>query len=171
MLLFGHIHKKIIHGNIVYPGSTISFGFDELGEHGVIEVNLQKDEIEKKFIKLDETEFKEINLNISEIFSEEELIEKINGLNLQEKNYYKIILEGNKNIEINKNKILKIIDKKNILKIKDFSKLNFNLEKIKEENNLKGYFIREIMEIKNSHHYTEEEIAIAIEIGLRALQN
>ena len=26
----GHIHKRIINDNIVYPGSTISFGFDEL---------------------------------------------------------------------------------------------------------------------------------------------
>lgn len=34
----GHIHKKYIseNGKVVYPGSPISFGFDELGEHGMI---------------------------------------------------------------------------------------------------------------------------------------
>ena len=34
----GHIHKTNFeqNRNIVYPGSPISFGFDELGEHGVI---------------------------------------------------------------------------------------------------------------------------------------
>lgn len=29
----GHIHKPMHDGNIVYPGSLISFGFDELGKH------------------------------------------------------------------------------------------------------------------------------------------
>ena len=36
----GHIHKKMFETqeekNIVYPGSTISLGFDEQGEHGMI---------------------------------------------------------------------------------------------------------------------------------------
>ena len=35
----GHVHKNNIEGNkgnIYYPGSTISLGFDELGEHGMI---------------------------------------------------------------------------------------------------------------------------------------
>ena len=32
----GHIHKRDDSTNIVYPGSLISLGFDELGEHGMI---------------------------------------------------------------------------------------------------------------------------------------
>ena len=170
-IALGHIHKKIINENIVYPGSTISFGFDELGEHGILDINLEKNKLEINFEKLDDTEFKEININISEIYSEEELIEKINEIKLEENNYYKIILKGNKNIEINTNKILKIINKKNILKIKDFTKLNFDLEKIKKENNLKSYFIKEIEKIKKENNYTDEEIESAVEIGLQALQN
>ena len=170
-IAMGHIHKKTINENIIYPGSTISFGFDELGEHGILDINLEKNKLEINFEKLDDTEFKEININISEIFSEEELIEKINEIKLEENNYYKIILKGNKNIEINTNKILKIINKKNILKIKDFTKLNFNLEEIKKENNLKSYFIKEIEKIKKENNYTDEEIESAVEIGLQALQN
>ena len=170
-IAMGHIHKKTINENIIYPGSTISFGFDELGEHGILDINLEKNKLEINFEKLDDTEFKEININISEIFSEEELIEKINEIKLEENNYYKIILKGNKNIEINTNKILKIINKKNILKIKDFTKLNFDLEKIKKENNLKSYFIKEIEKIKKENNYTDEEIESAVEIGLQALQN
>ena len=170
-IAMGHIHKKTINENIIYPGSTISFGFDELGEHGILDINLEKNKLEINFEKLDDTEFKEININISEIFSEEELIEKINEIKLEENNYYKIILKGNKNIEINTNKILKIINKKNIIKIKDFTKLNFDLEKIKKENNLKSYFIKEIEKIKKENNYTDEEIESAVEIGLQALQN
>lgn len=170
-IALGHIHKKIVNENIVYPGSTIAFGFDELGEHGILDVNLEKNKLEINFEKLDETQFKEINLDISDIYSEEELIEKINEIKLEKNNYYKIILEGNKNIEINTNKILKIINKKNILKMKDFTKLNFNLEEIKKENNLKSYFIKEIEKIKEENNCSDEEIKSAIEIGLQALQN
>ena len=34
----GHIHKTTYAQNkkIIYPGSPISFGFDELGEHGMV---------------------------------------------------------------------------------------------------------------------------------------
>lgn len=35
-IALGHIHKREKDGNIVYPGSLISLGFDELGEHGMI---------------------------------------------------------------------------------------------------------------------------------------
>ena len=37
-IAMGHIHKTNFKENskIVYPGSTISFGFDELGEHGMV---------------------------------------------------------------------------------------------------------------------------------------
>lgn len=169
-IALGHIHKQIIEENIVYPGSPISFGFDELGEHGMLDVNLSKNNLDIEFIKLDEIEFVEKNIDISEIYSEEELIEKIINSDLKENKLYKIILIGNKNIEINKNKILKIINKKNILKIKDETKLRIDLEKIKKENNLKSYFANEIME-NNNEKYTEEEIKQALEIGLQILQN
>ena len=37
MLHFGHIHeKKVDESKIIYPGSLMSIGFDELGEHGIV---------------------------------------------------------------------------------------------------------------------------------------
>ena len=105
-IALGHIHKKMINENIVYPGSILALGFDEIGEHGMMEVELEKNKLEIKFIKLDETEFVEKNIDISDIYTEEELIEKINNEKIEENKLYKIILVGNKNIEINKNKIL-----------------------------------------------------------------
>ena len=170
-IALGHVHKRMENKNIVYPGSTISFGFDELGEHGMLDVELEKNKLNINFIKLDETEFVEKNIDISEINTEEELIEKINNQKFEENKLYKIILVGNKNLEINKNKILKILSIKNIIKIKDETKIEINLEKLNKENNLKGYFIREILNMQKENNYTEEEINNAIEIGLELLQN
>ena len=35
-IALGHIHQTIYQENIVYPGSLISLGFDEIGPHGMI---------------------------------------------------------------------------------------------------------------------------------------
>lgn len=128
---------------------------------------LEKNKIKLKFIPLEQKEFKELEIDISNIISEEELIEKINDLNLNNNYYYKIILIGRRNFEINKYKILKLIQKENIIKIKNNTKLNYDLNKIKEENNLKGIFIKKILEENN---YSEEIIENAIQIGLETLE-
>ena len=94
----GHIHKLDYNSeqnqNIVYPGSTISMGFDELGKHGFIVGNIEKDKLEIAFIPADNREFKEFEFDITNINDEEELIEKINNLQLNIKDLYKVILIG-----------------------------------------------------------------------------
>ena len=91
----GHIHKNNFekNGNIIYPGSTMSLGFDELGEHGMVVGEITKDENKLEFIKLDETEFVEQEMDCTEINSEEELIEKINEIKIEENKfiYYWIV--------------------------------------------------------------------------------
>ena len=50
----GHVHKRTVqsNNNIYYPGSTISLGFDELGEHGIIVRRNYKRELKYKFCKI-----------------------------------------------------------------------------------------------------------------------
>ena len=176
-IALGHIHKldynTEINQNIVYPGSTLSLGFDELGEHGMIVGEIEKGTIKLNFIPLDEEEFKIINLDISELNSKEELIEKINSLEIKNNEYIKIILEGKRNFEINIYEILKFIINDRIIKIKDFTKLAIDLDKIKNENTLKGLFAQEMLNKLNSENITDEEKEIiekAIEIGFEALE-
>ncbi len=172
-IALGHIHKtnfnKEKNNNIIYPGSTISFGFDELGEHGMIIGDLEKNNLKLNFIKLDKRIFQEINLDISNIFSEEELIEKLNELNLEENTENKIILIGTRNFEIKINNILKLINNEKIIKIKNNTKINFNLEEISKENNLRGIFVKELLKKLENEEYSKEEILLAIEIGLNLI--
>ena len=167
----GHIHKREYKENnkIVYPGSMISFGFDEPGEHGMLvgEINKNKNTIE--FIKLDERIFVESSLDISEVKSEEELIEKINNLSFEENTENKINLIGTRNFEINKNNILKLTQNEKIIKIKDHTKIKYDLEEISKENNLRGIFVKKLLEKKDDNLYSKEEILKAIEIGLEVL--
>ena len=92
----GHIHKLSYNEeqnqNIVYPGSVISLGFDETGKHGMIVGNLEKEKINLEFIPLDDKEFKLYDLDVTQINSKEELIEKINELNFLKNELVEIIL-------------------------------------------------------------------------------
>ena len=172
----GHIHKKDYNveenQKIVYPGSTISLGFDELGEHGMIVGDLEKNKLEIQFVKLDDKQFTKRELNVDNIYSKEELIEKINELKIEENNYVEIILIGNRNFEINKYDLIKYILNNNIIKIKNNTKIAYDLEKLENENTLKGLFIKEMnKKIKNAETEEEKEIIEkSIEIGLASLE-
>ena len=63
-----------------------------------------------------------------------------------------------------------MIFKKNIIKIKDKTKLYYDLNEIAEDNSLKGLFVKEIMNRLNSDEYDKETVEKALEIGLDILE-
>lgn len=171
-IALGHIHKCNLseeNKNIIYPGSTVSMGFDELGSHGMIVGNIDKNNLEIEFIKIDDKEFKEINLDVSEINTIEELLEKINEIELEENNLYKIILIGKRKFEINTYKLLKMLEIKNIIKIKNKTVINYNLEEIANDFTLKGIFAKEMLKKLQDKNIDKETIEKAIEIGMNIL--
>ena len=173
----GHIHKLDYNSeenqNIVYPGSTVSLGFDELGQHGMIVGDFEGENLSLEFVPLDEKEYKIINLEITDINSKEELIEKIMELNIKENEYIEIKLKGSRNFEINTYELLKLILNNKIIKIKDETKIAYDLDKLSNETTLRGLFIKEMKEKLNNPDINEEEKEIiekGIEIGLDVLE-
>ena len=172
----GHIHKldykSYENQRIVYPGSTASLGFDELGQHGMIVGELTQEKINLEFIPLDEIEFKIENIDITEINSKEELIEKLNELNFEKNKLIEIYLIGKRNFEIDTYDINKFITNEQIIKIKNKTKINYNLEKISQENTLKGIFVKKLLEkIQNTENEEEQQmLEKSIEIGLESLK-
>ena len=176
-IAMGHIHKLDYNTEeeqkIAYPSSPISLGFDELGEHGMIVGEIEKDKINLQFIPLDEEEFVEIELDVTNIYSKEDLIENINDIEIKENQYVKIILIGNRNFEINTYEIIKFITNDRIIKIKNKTKIAYDLEKMSSNNTLKGLFVKKMLENLNEDNVNEEQRKIienAIEIGLDALE-
>ena len=171
----GHIHKRQIWENpyIVYPGSTVSLGFDELGEHGMIVGNIEGKDIQISFVPLAETEFVEKNIDVTYILSKEELIEKINLIEIQENQLVKIILTGKRNFEINTYDLYKLINQDRIIKIKNKTKMKYDLNSMQNDITLKGLFAKEFLKKLNNENISEEEKEIiekAVEIGLEALE-
>lgn len=175
-IALGHIHKldynQEENQNIIYPGSTVSLGFDELGPHGMIVGNLEKGKLYLKFMPLDEVEFKLQDVDVTRISSKEELIEKINELEFAEDNLIEIILVGKRNFEIDKYELYKLISNDKVIKIKNKTEINYDLEKLANETTLKGLFAKEMLNKLNEDDLSEEDREIiekAVEIGLEAL--
>ena len=171
----GHIHKRQIWENpyIVYPGSTVSLGFDELGEHGMIVGNIEGKDIQISFVPLAETEFIEKNIDVTDILSKEELIEKINSLEIKENQFVKIILTGKRNFEIDTYDLYKLINQDRIIKIKNKTKMKYDLNSMQNDITLKGLFAKEFLKKLNNENISEEEKEIiekAVEIGFEALE-
>lgn len=168
----GHIHKSNygLGEKIVYPGSTISMGFDEPGEHGMIVGEIENKVLTTAFIPLDESEFKIIETDISQIVSIEELSEQLNSMELIDNNFYEVYLVGSRKFEIDLYNLKKLIYRNNIIKIKNKTKIDYNLEEISRENTLKGLFVKEIMSRLDSEEYDKEVVEQALEIGLEILE-
>ena len=117
--------------------------------------------------------FVEKNIDISKIISVEELIEEINELEMDKNEFVKILLSGIRNFEINTYELYKLIQNDRIIKIKDQTKIKYDLEKIANETTLKGLFAKEMLDKINDVNTTEElrqTIEKAIEIGFEALE-
>ena len=177
----GHIHKLYYNDRpnqkIVYPGSAVSIGFDELGEHGMIVGDLHKEKnssnVYLQFICLDDKRFVEREIDVTNILSIEELIEKINGENFNQNEFVKIILIGKRNFEIDANSLYKVIQNDKVIKIKNKTKISYNLEQLSNENTLKGLFAKKINEKMKLENLSEEEKGIiekAVEITFEALE-
>ena len=170
----GHIHKTNFNkeNKIIYPGSLVSLGFDELGQHGMIVGEIKNKKLNIEFIPIKASEFVEKRIDVTEIISKEELIEKIDSIKIQPNEYVKIILEGKRNFEINTYELYKLIQEQKIIKIKNKTKINYNLEEIENETTLKGLFAKEIKQKLDNKNLTNEQREIlekAIEIGFEAL--
>lgn len=173
----GHIHKLDYdteeNQKVVYPGSLISLGFDELGEHGMIvgEIDENTKTVKTEFIPISENNFEEIDIDVTDIISKDELVEKINDLNIAENQFIKIVLIGKRNFEIDRYEIYKLLTNERIIKIKDHTKINYDLEKIANDYTLKGLFAKEILEEKeNAGEEALEIIEKAVEIAFEALE-
>lgn len=155
-VFLGHIHKR----DEYYPGSLISLGFDEPGEHGFLYGEIfDKNNIDKKIVPVDDKEFIIRDLDISEIYSKEDLIEKINE-NDSENKFYEINLIGEKNVDTNIS--MKLINK-SIIKIKDNSAIRV---KESSDNSMNGIYFKLLKNKYELNEISEDEYREAYQVGL-----
>jgi DNA repair protein SbcD/Mre11 len=171
-IALGHIHKSnFIAKNMAYPGSPEPLDFGETGEHGFISGDVEKGNLQMKFIPFSKRQFiiKEIILN--ESMSMYDITNQILNCDTEEnrlKNIYRIILDGiyDKDIGID---IIDIEEKlasyfKHI-EIIDKSIPGYDLDRLKIENsdNLIGAFIKEMEALDMNNDINKNALRFGLE--------
>lgn len=178
----GHRHKfseikKIENTYYCYSGCPQGRGFDELGDKGVVFVELQNKFVETSFIRTSIRNYYEKEVNIQGCFGYNEVKNKIiSSISSEDRknNFYKIILIGEVSEEFTLNEefleeLLK--DEFYFVKVIDKSELKLDINKLIEGYSLKSIFAKKIYE-RLGEAQTEEEreiIILALKIGFQSI--
>lgn len=176
-IALGHIHKRsevLKEGNThyAYCGCPEGQGFDELGEKGVYFGTVEKGKADLEFIPTSKRRFVEETIDISSAVRKadipEIILRKITEKYGDEGHnwFYKIILAGECSLSFSSAEIsLALENTLSYVKIKNKTKAPLgDLEKIAEENSVKGIFVRKMLERAAAGENVEE----ALKIGLAA---
>lgn len=172
-IALGHIHKKSydeeIDQRIVYPGSTMALGFDELGTHGMVVGEFTNRDLKLDFVRLDDREYKEIEIDVSKMESVSDIVQEIDMQDTNSADFYKIILTGKRSFKIETKEIRRLLDNDNIVKLKDNTKIAYNINEISLQNDIKGMFVKKVLEKYEANLIDKETMEKVIEYGLEVL--
>ena len=127
--------------------------------------NLEKNNITYEFKNMEYKHFEIIELDITNLKSPEEILNHIELLD----NIYRIVLTGERNVEVEKIKEILNVTGKNICEIRDLTHISYDFENISKEQNIKGYFTRKMLEEIKEKPEQKEEILKAIEVTYQLL--
>ena len=120
-----------------------------------------------KFIKLGEIEFERKVIDISNINSIQELIDK---LDLNEKNIYKVELRGTRNIDVSEfEEQIKVVNK-NVYEVIDETHVEYNLDELSKEETLKGIFAKKILNAIEEDKENENKYYKALEFVYKVMK-
>ncbi len=184
----GHMHCYSLIQNektvIINPGSPEPLGFDEEGQHGIVQGKIifsdeNKKSVETEFIPFATRHYHNIEVNISECKSDGDVIKKIylcTQIKMSSLDLYSIILNGfiSKDYRLDIKKILGAFEQSCFyMKIKNQTSIQFDYEKYLEDPGIKGEFVRRIMDMQESEtsDTRRETLFMALQYGLQALEN
>lgn len=175
-LALGHIHKYSSNsldsrGIYVYSGCLEGRGFDEIGEKGFVEIDIN-DKVSHKFIPFSE---RIIHERIIDIYNFEKLYDIIEYViasvkDIDKKDILRIILKGEVSYEIENmdEAILKRIeDDFYYVEIKNNTTTKIDVSKFENDITIKGEFYRLTT---NDSNLTEEEKNNILNLGLKLLE-
>lgn len=158
-----------------YAGCPQGRGFDELGDKGIIIGEVSKGIVDLKFERTSKRNYYEIDIDISNIVSYEEIKDKIiNSIKNEERNanLYKIILRGEIESYINLNEEIifeKIRDYFYFVKVIDKTEVKLDFDKISRDYSVKGIYAKKLLDKIKDESYDEEIIKMALKMGIQCL--
>lgn len=177
-IALGHTHqiKKYKKGNNIfaYSGSLFSNGFDECGDKGYLDVEIEDKEIKKcEFVALTQRRYMLCEYDISSDENNAQIEQGIRRTLEQKRigkqDIVRVILKGNYEEHLNKSLALlnDAFDDYFYIEIQDNSKLKLNIDSLKKETlSLKNEFIS----LVEASELTAEEKEKVINLGIEALK-
>ncbi len=186
-IALGHVHKysgvnKIGNTYFAYPGCPEPHGFDETGNKGVIIGSFCDNVLSHEFVHTSIRTYRDEKIDISEAVTSDGAAKIIVG-SLKErfgemfnKNLYKLTLIGRlpEGVKIKISQIERMLSEQlYFAKIKDRTEVEIDLDILKNENTLKGKFVK-IMLKKQENTNDESErnkLRCAMFLGLKAFSS
>ena len=179
-LALGHIHEYKLkqldsRGTYCYPGCLEGRGFDEIGDHGYVLLDIDEEtgDIIPSFIDFAYRKLHEINVDITGLENSAQAIDKaeevITAHRYNERDYLKIILTGDidENAEIDESLVAAAFkDDYYFVKAVNDSKVKVDYNKYLGDESLKGWFVRLVSE---SDEIDEDMKGEIVRMGLDAL--
>ncbi len=170
----GHVHKA---GNIEYAGSTPycysgipqGRGFDECDDGSVMLCQVKKGQLKTKQVHTCLRRYIIKNISITGAESNEEICSNILGECPQDNNLYKVILKGYlpESFIVSPARLQTLLqDKYFYTKIKDETQVETNLEVLKNETTVKGFFVKNMLSQIGDERIQQE----ALKMGLQAFR-
>ncbi|NFG39685.1 DNA repair exonuclease [Clostridium botulinum] len=181
-IALGHRHKyigvnKVLNTCYAYSGCPQGRGFDELGDKGIIVLEISNRYCDYKFIKTSIRNYYEKEINIEGCFGYNQVKSKIFSCidkeNIKD-NSYKVILIGEINEEFNlREEIIEEMIKKDDYDIRviDKTEVKIDMDELLKGYSIKSLFARKIYEELEKAETEEEKeiIKLALKKGLQSL--
>ncbi len=176
----GHIHKhmgieRIGKTYFAYPGIPEGRGFDEDGEKGYIEGEIEKDIVNCRWVVSCARRFEHMNIDVSGTGDFLEILERVEKAvqNADTRNIYKIRLVGKADPSIIRVDMIEEHLKKSVfyIEVTNETRRDYPIEEMMKDDGIKGEFIRCMMDKISQMPEEEKEIGIrALEIGIEAME-
>lgn len=174
----GHIHKftnvtTLENSNYAYTGPCEGRNFREYGPCGVLSGSITKDCIDLNFVKTSVRENINVDVDISSVKNIDDIINEIKQKCTNTENIYNVKLVGHpmSNIKISPKNITKILASEYFYtKVTSAYKENIDLDILKQENSLRGCFVRSL-ENRFAGNQNSELMHDALIFGLKAFES
>lgn len=180
-LALGHRHgfsniKREGETFYAYSGCPEGRGFDELGEKGIIIGEVYKGYNNLKFRAISQRVYELIEVDLTGINSQEEILRSIISSvdeNKRVRNFYKIILKGEvySDLPINIKKLqYRLKEMFYYIKIIDETTVKLDYDMVKNENSLRGIFLRKVYKRLEEEPENKEALERALKLAFNALR-
>ncbi|WP_238902736.1 DNA repair exonuclease [Clostridium sp. YIM B02506] len=180
-LALGHRHgfsniKREGETFYAYSGCPEGRGFDELGEKGIIIGEVYKGYNNLKFRAISQRVYELIEVDLTGINSQEEILRLIISSvdeNKKVRNFYKVILKGEvySELSINIKKLqYRLKEMFYYIKIIDETTVKLDYDMVKNENSLRGIFLRKAYKKLEEEPENKESLERALKLAFNALR-